>query len=219
MKRLMIETGVSRGNWWRTLSWVLLVPMLWLGFIGCGGTHAPEALPSTPLETTVPVTIIHPTPTATAPASHPTPATAAASLTISPAGVRVGDTLDVRLELSGVEDLYGVEAQLFFDSSLVAAVDADPEKAGTQSEHGSFLRPDFIIRNAISETEGVIHYAVAQMPPTNPVSGSGVLMRTRLEAASAGELSIVIDSLMLVNASEQEIPVNFEAHEVKLLIE
>jgi hypothetical protein len=44
-------------------------------------------------------------------------------------------------------------------------------------------------------------------------------MSTRLEAASAGELSIIIDSLMLVNASEQEIPVNFEAHEVKLLIE
>ena len=219
MKRVMIETGSLRGKWGWGLVWMLLVLMLWLGFIGCDGTQDTEPLPSTPSETTVPVTIIHPTPTATAPASNPTPATATASLTISPAGVRVGDTLDVRLELSGVEDLYGVEAQLFFDSSLVAAVDADPEKVGTQLEHGSLLRPDFIIRNAISETEGVIHYAVAQMLPTSPVSGSGVLMRTRLEAASAGELSIIIDSLMLVNASEQEIPVNFETREVKLPIE
>jgi len=142
-----------------------------------------------------------------------------ASLQIVPSDPRVGDALDVILELADVEELRGVEVHLSFDPSSVTPIDADPERPGIQIEHGGFLSPDFVVQNVISETEGSIHYAVSQMPPQEPVSGVGVLMTVHLKAASPGDLLVAVDSLILANVSEQVIPVSFKNREVKLPIE
>lgn len=191
-----------------------------LGLTGCGGGKVPRALPSTSRGEPAPgAMVVSPTATPTAVAPIPQPETATASLRIVPAEAKVGDRLDVILQLTGAEALYGVEIHLSFDPSSVIAEDADPEMAGAQSEHGTLLNPDFVVRNVISETEGVIHYAISQMPPSDPASGEGVVMTAHLEASAAGELSVAVESMILADASGAVIPVKLKTREARLLIE
>ncbi len=205
---------------WGVLGRLLLSSGLCVVAIGCGRGPVPEVSPS-PIPTQLPssATVISPTVTPTKSAPVPQPNAASASLQVVPADARVGDALDVILRLSGVEALYGVEVHLTFDPSSVVAVDADPEVVGAQSEHGGFLSPDFVVRNVISQTEGVIYYAISQMPPRDPASGDGIVMTAHLEAAASGKLSVAVESLILASASEQSIPVTFETREAYLPIE
>ena len=224
MKRMLDDVDDLQSKRWMTCGRLLTVLTLCIAIAACGGTEdngtvdRPTDMPS--LEATSvmergAVTVVHPTATPTPPPPKPRPDAAIASLSLSPAAPRPGDRLTVQLELADVDALYGVEVHLSFEPSSVNVVDAYPEKPGLQSDHGGFLSPDFVVQNVVSETKGEIHYAIAQMLPRDPVSGGGVLMATYLEAASAGEFSVGIDRLTLVNDSAQEIPVTYATREIR----
>jgi hypothetical protein len=203
----------------------LLILSLCLGLVGCGGTDRAEIAPASMSEgVTNAVTIVSPTATPTPSALNLSLETASASLQVSSSTARVGDTLDVALHLSGVEKLYAVEVHLSLDLAAVSVIDAEPDEAGIQMEHGELLSPDFVIQNVISSTSGVgntgvAHYAVSQMPPKKSISGTGALVTMHMEAASPGQLSIAVDSLILATVSGQAIPVEMKAREVRLPIE
>jgi hypothetical protein len=170
------------------------------------------------------VTVVSPTSTPTQVASSPPLKTATASLQVFPPTARVGDTLDVILHLSGVEELYAVEAHLSLDPASVTVADALPNEEGLQLEHGDLLSPDFVIQNTISQTTSAetavaAHYAISQMPPKKPVSGEGVLVTMHLEAVSPGALSMSVDSLILASISGRVIPVNVDTAKVSLPIQ
>ena len=82
-------------------------------------------------------------------------------------------TTDVLVE--NVTDLYGFEFEITFDPTLVEVVDADPNKAGVQIQPGDFLSPDWVLDNAVDNDSGTIAFALCQMNPSQPQTGSGVL--------------------------------------------
>jgi LysM repeat protein len=98
----------------------------------------------------------------------------------------LGETKKVRIEIENVTGLFGAEVHLAFDPNLLEVVDADADTAGVQIEPGDFLSPDFMAKNNVDQATGRIVFAVAQMPPHEPVSGSGILARVNFRGKAAG---------------------------------
>ncbi len=111
--------------------------------------------------------------------------------------VAIGATVTVEVRIENVADMYGAEVHLNFNSAVLEVVDADAGTAGVQVEHGSFLSPDFVAQNTVDQGSGMIHYAIAQMPPNEPVSGTGVLVKVTFRGKTAGTSPVNFTSVIL----------------------
>ena len=124
--------------------------------------------------------------------------------------VAVGATRTVNIRIENVEGLYGAEVHLTFDPALLEVVDADQGLSGVQIQPGSFITPDFTGQNAVDQAAGKIGFAIAQMPPQEAVSGSGVFATVTFKGKAAGDSAISLTSALLsdqsgnfINASTQ----------------
>ena len=79
-----------------------------------------------------------------------------------------------RLVLADAQNAYGIDVRATFDPQVVEVVDADPAKDGIQLSPGTFPQPDFVARNVADNQAGTLRYAITQVNPTQPVSGTGV---------------------------------------------
>jgi uncharacterized repeat protein (TIGR01451 family) len=113
-------------------------------------------------------------------------------------------TTDVRVE--NVTDLYGFELELTFDPTLVEVVDAISWKPGVQIQPSGFLSPDWILSNTADNTNGTISFALSQMAPSLPQSGSGVLATITWRGKDAGTSPIHFSYLQLGAPSGVPIP-------------
>ncbi len=114
------------------------------------------------------------------------------------ANVQVGDVISVTVRVEGVEDLYGADMRLQFDPSRFAVVDAQPNLPGIQvTPESELLSPDLVVRREADNQAGVIWYAVTQLNPRPPASGSGALFSFHLRAqhSGAGLLSFTDEQL------------------------
>ncbi len=105
------------------------------------------------------------------------------------AQVQVGQTADVVVEIEAVEGLYGMDIALEFDPAAVEVLDADPLLDGIQVGMGTFLDPGFVLRNEADNTLGRVRFAMTQLNPSTPKSGSGVLIVLRLQGKQLGAIS------------------------------
>jgi LysM repeat protein len=87
--------------------------------------------------------------------------------------------------------------QLTFDPALLAVVDADSSTGGVQIQPGTFLSADFVAENTVDLAAGTIDFAVTQMAPQDPVSGSGVLATITFEGKANGTSAIAFASVNL----------------------
>jgi LysM repeat protein len=106
----------------------------------------------------------------------------------------LGETKKVRIQVENVTGLFGAEVHLTFDPNLLEVVDADADKDGVQIEPGDFLSPDFMAKNNVDQSTGRIVFAVAQMPPNEPVSGSGVLAKVEFRGKAAGTSALTFST-------------------------
>jgi LysM repeat protein len=106
----------------------------------------------------------------------------------------LGETKKVRIQVENVTGLFGAEVHLTFDPNLLEVVDADADKDGVQIEPGDFLSPDFMAKNNVDQSTGRIVFAVAQMPPHEPVSGSGVLAKVEFRGKAAGTSALTFST-------------------------
>ena len=104
--------------------------------------------------------------------------------------VAVGATTTVDVRIENVANLYGAEVQLVFNPALLEVVDTDTSREGVQIQPGSLLSPDFMAKNNADQTTGRIVFAVAQMPPHEPVNGSGILATITFRGKAAGTSEI-----------------------------
>jgi len=109
----------------------------------------------------------------------------------------VGATTTVNISVENVTDLYGLEVHLTFDPALLEVEDADTDAAGVQIQSGTFLSPDFVAQNAVDQAAGKIDFAIAQMPPHEPVSGSGVLATITFKGKAAGTCALGFSNVIL----------------------
>lgn len=118
-----------------------------------------------------------------------------------------GETKEVTVWIDSVTGLAGAEVHLTYDPALVEVVDADQDVEGVQVAHGDFLPPDFVAVNQADSEEGTIDYAVALMPPHEPVAGSGPLVMINLQGVAPGETTLAISEVLLADSNGYPIPV------------
>jgi len=123
--------------------------------------------------------------------------------------VAVGATTTVDIRIENVTDLFGVEVRLSFNPALLEVVDADPGTAGVQIQPGTFPSPDFIAQNSVDQATGKIDFAIAQRPPHEPVSGSGVLATVTCRGKAAGTLALIFVEATLSN--RDGVPISADA--------
>ena len=129
-------------------------------------------------------------------------------LTASPGQIDVGRTTTVTLQLENVSALYGAEVIITFDPSLLEVQDASPGEVGVQVTLGTFLSPDFVVRNAANNATGTVDIALTQLAPRQPVSGSGVLATIVFKGKQSGTSALQIQKVVLSNTDGVSIPVS-----------
>ncbi len=130
-------------------------------------------------------------------------ANAIARLEPADAWVEVGKTVVVNMVIQDVVNMYGVDVRLKFDPALAQVEDADIYSDGTQIQplYG-FMRPDFVIKRVACNTvepnnpdcaeAGFIWYAVTQLNPAPPVTGSGAIAAITFRGIAEGSASITM---------------------------
>ncbi len=132
--------------------------------------------------------------------------------------VVVGQVADVTAAVGDVSGLYGAELRLSFNPDVLQVVDADEVISGTQITLGQFPYPDFVAKNEADNTAGTVWYAVTQLAPREPVSGSGTMATVRFRAKAAGAGNVRISFAQLAGPDGLEIPVSVGAgSEIRVL--
>jgi hypothetical protein len=139
--------------------------------------------------------------------ARPLPAQELAAVRVSSAEIGEGLTGAVSVSVEHVDGLYGADVQLRFDADVLQAVDANPDKDGDQVVLGDFLSPDLVVRDGVDNTAGIVHVAVTQLNPAEPVSGKGELFTVLFRARRANTVSdVTIQSATLANRDGEAIP-------------
>ena len=132
------------------------------------------------------------------------------------ANVVVGDTVVVNLYIQDVTNLYGADIRLRFDPALLEVQDAAPAQPGVQMQPLSgFLLPNFVIKkkacNVVDPGDpdcseaGIVWYAVTQINPSLPVSGSGAVAAVTFKALHKGVSPLNVVYRKFSNSSGVEI--------------
>jgi hypothetical protein len=154
---------------------VLVLGMAWLVLAGLGSMGAAARGPLS----TADVALVGPRPSDTA--------------------VDVGETTTIQLVVQDIGNLYGADVRLLFDPRYLEVVDADPANPGVQiALLPSFLSPDWVLRNVADNQDGSIWYAVTQVKPTRPVTGTGALADISFRGLVAGTSPITVTYSKLV---------------------
>jgi len=145
------------------------------------------------------LTILTTTMAACVPAAAPTSSTVVRF--DAPSTVAAGSTFTVKVQLDNVKELAGDEVYISFNPAILEAQDADPAKSGIQVAMGALLKPDFVAQNLVETNRGKISFAVVQLPPNQPVSGSGILATVTFKAKMAGSSPLTFDVVNLANTA------------------
>ncbi len=132
--------------------------------------------------------------------------------------VEQGATVELKVVVDRVVDLFGAEAHLTFDVTRLEVVDAKPLRPGIQIGDGDLLNPDFVVRNLADNESGLIYYAVSHMPPRRGVDGSGVLLRIIFRARASGTAEVALRQVVLATSSGEEIPSTITQETVSLTV-
>lgn len=118
-----------------------------------------------------------------------------------------GNTVAVDIFIADVVNLYGADVRLGFDTDLAQVVDTEPASPHTTEIEvlDSFLSPDFVVRKIADNVVGTIWYAVTQVNPSPPVSGSGSLARVTFQSLQAGSFDLPVTFFQLADPDGFEI--------------
>lgn len=128
-----------------------------------------------------------------------------------------GEVATLTVVLTGARDVYGIDLRAVFDPQLVEVIDADPAREGAQFSPGTFPQPDFLVRNVADNQAGTLHYAIAQVNPTEPASGDGVLFTVQLRAlAESGEGAFTIGPVEMADRTGVILDVQMESGLIRI---
>jgi len=95
---------------------------------------------------------------------------------------RIGDTITIKVSVSGVTNLYGADLMLQFDPSAFEVQDENPGQVGVQVATSDWLVPGYTQFNYVDNDAGTIRFAVTG---TEAVSGAGTLFTFHLRTKKA----------------------------------
>jgi hypothetical protein len=101
--------------------------------------------------------------------------------------IQPGARVEIPIEIRNVQDLYAVDLEIHFDPRILTFEDADPQMDGIQPALGTFLDAGMVLYNTVDPEAGIIRFVMTQVNPSEPKSGSGVLIVLYAVGAAEGE--------------------------------
>ncbi len=120
--------------------------------------------------------------------------------------IEVGQTTTVEVRIDNVTELAAAEMELQFNAAVLQVQDADPAKEGVQIQPGDFPAPDFVAENTADNATGIIRYALTQLAPREPVSGSGLMASITFQGTADGSSDLTFNLVNLASNEGQAIP-------------
>lgn len=201
----------------RMISYFWLIIIMALGLIGCdiprGNQGQGDIAQFSPPTAASPAAAVSP---AAATPAQPAAAQAEAVIRFEPAAAQVssGASQVVEIRIENVTNLAGADVQVQFNPAVLQVQDADPAKDGIQIQPGNFPAPDFVATNVVSNTLGLLQYAAVQIPPTQPVSGSGLVARITFQAIAVGTSDLIFSRADLASGEAQPITVTRQTGQI-----
>jgi hypothetical protein len=90
--------------------------------------------------------------------------------------VGIGQTVDLAVEVVDVQAMYGFDVSVSFNPNAVELVDTDPNQVGVQVSLGTFMDAGFVIIDQVDNDAGSLRFAMTQLNPSVPKSGTGNLV-------------------------------------------
>lgn len=129
----------------------------------------------------------------------------------NPIEVKVGETAQLVVDIVDVQELYGVDLLIKFDPDVLEVVDAYTGQEGTQVDFGTFLDSGLEIRNIVDNTTGTVRFAMTQLNPSLPKSGSGQLVVITFKGKKVSSSSpITFEKVQLARRDGIEIQADIE---------
>ena len=139
---------------------------------------------------------------------------------ITPENVQVtpNGTVDIAVEVVGVQDLYAFDISFEFNRDVVQVVDANPDLDGVQVALGTFVEPGFVLLNDADNAVGTLRFAMTQLNPTTPKSGTGTLIVIKLRGVQVNPSSaLALQNVKLSSPAGVEIQSNPVDGEVEII--
>ena len=101
--------------------------------------------------------------------------------------IKPGARIEIPIEIRNVQDLYAVDLEVHFDPTILTIEDANPQMDGIQPALGTFLDAGMVLYNTVDAQNGIIRFVMTQVNPSEPKSGSGVLIVLYAVGKAEGE--------------------------------
>ena len=121
--------------------------------------------------------------------------------------VAPGEIIEVPVEIRDVEDLYAMDIEIQFDPAILQVEDADPNMDGIQVAIGTFLDAGLVLYNTVDNNNGIIHFVMTQVNPSEGKTGSGVVLVIYLQGINVGTSELAVMFLELASRTGEAIPV------------
>ena len=116
-----------------------------------------------------------------------------------------GQRFEVPVEVRNVAELYAIDIEIRFDPAILQVEDANPNVDGVQPALGTFLDAGLTLFNEVDNEEGLLRFAMAQVNPSEPKSGDGIVLVLNFNAVAAGESDLEVSFLEASNRFGDEI--------------
>ena len=131
--------------------------------------------------------------------------------------IQPGARVEIPIEIRNVQDLYAVDLEIHFDPRILTFEDADPQMDGIQPALGTFLDAGMVLYNTVDPEAGIIRFVMTQVNPSEPKSGSGVLIVLYAVGAAEGESTLEVVRADLSTREGIAIPSELVENNVKVL--
>lgn len=122
--------------------------------------------------------------------------------------IGAGQVETINIVLENAKDAYGIEVRAKFDPSIIEVADADPNQDGVQMIPGTFIKPDFLVRNTADNQKGTLQYVITQVNPSTPVSGNGIVLSIQFRGKTLGKkTTLAIDFVDIADRQGRKLPV------------
>lgn len=130
--------------------------------------------------------------------------------------IQPGARVEIPIEIRNVQDLYAVDLEIHFDPRILTFEDADPQLDGIQPALGTFLDAGMVLYNTVDPEAGIIRFVMTQVNPSEPKSGSGVLIVLYAVGAAEGESTLEVVRADLSTREGVAIPSELVENSVKV---
>lgn len=129
-----------------------------------------------------------------------------------------GQAEQINIVIENAKDVYGIDVRAKFDPNLFEIADSDPATDGVQMIAGSFIKPDFMVRNTADNEKGTLQYVVTQVNPTPPANGSGVVVSLLVRGKTLGKSgALTIDYVQIADRSGKKLAVQLESGMISIV--